>query len=148
MTSGAGTRAALAAALALALALGACGFSDTLTSRGFVQEGDRICVDTLVRTGAGFSRGEVPPPQFLGALAGAYRQAASRFGRLDVRSEDEEMRDSVVRAYSSFANRLQSAASAAATGAANPDNRVFADISAQQRQMKAYGFDVCGGGGG
>jgi hypothetical protein len=151
MTSGPGMRAALATALAVAAALSACGFSDTLTSRGFVKQGDQICVDTLVRTGVGLRSGEdVPPPEFLGALASTYGDAAARFQRLEVRTEDQETRDRVVDEYSSFSNRLQRGSKAAARGAdaEAESGQVFSDISSQQEEMKTYGFDVCGGGGG
>jgi hypothetical protein len=136
-------------ALVIASALTACGFSDTLTSRGFIAEGDQVCVDTLVKTGLGLSsqRG-VTGSEFLSALASAYGRAAARFRRLDIRSDDEAMRDRVANRYSSFSRRLQVASLDAAAGTNPPAARVvFSEISALQRQMKDYGFVVCGGGG-
>lgn len=142
--------AAAALCLLVASLLGGCGFSDTLTSRGFIEEGDRICIDTLVRAGVGLSsRPDVSGAEFLGTLGSAYGAAATRFRRLEIRSDDEAMRDRVVAAYSSFAERFRAASRSAPTGAGPSQGRgLFPDVSAQQRAMKGYGFQACGGGGG
>lgn len=139
----------LALAVVLASVPGACGFSDTLTSRGFIEEGDQICIDTLVRAGVNLnSQASVSGSEFLATIGSAYGSAAGRFRRLQIRRDDEAMRDRVVTGYSSFSRRLRAAARGAVPGSGSVEaRRVFADAGALQRSMKAYGFQACGGGG-
>jgi hypothetical protein len=149
MTSPPSNCAVLALGLVLASIFGGCGFSDTLTSRGFIAEGDQICINTLVRTGVGFkTRPDITAREFLASLGSAYGKAAAGFRRLDTRHEDEGMRDRVVAGYSSFARRLGADARGPSTGMRFRASEVFSDASELQREMKAYGFRVCGGGGG
>lgn len=140
----------LAVGVLLLTTLGSCGFNDTLTSRGFIKEGDQICIDTLVKARVRLhSRANVTGPEFLATLGAAYGAAAVQFRRLDIRSQDEPMRDRVASGYSSFSQRLR-AASRAPLGSgvgATEARTVFVDASALQRSMKAYGFQACGGGG-
>jgi hypothetical protein len=146
MTSSACKTTVLALALLLASGLTACGFSDELTTRGFIKEGDQICIDTLVRAGVGLNaKPNVSGSRFLATLASAYGAAAARFRHLEVRSDDEPMRDRIVAGYSSFARRFHAAAQSPA-GAAEA-RAIFADVSSLQRAVRAYGFQVCGGGG-
>jgi hypothetical protein len=128
-----------------AVLLASCGFNDQLTTRGFVKNGDQICADTLVKTGLGFSS-TTSQPDFLRALGTAYGDAATRFHRLDVRSDDDAMRDKIVDEYSSFSRRLDSAANGA--GGSKDARQVFSKGATFEGQLKAYGFATCGGGGG
>lgn len=139
----------LAAGVLLVTTLGACGFNDTLTSRGFIKEGDQICIDTLVKARVGLhSRSNVTGPEFLATLGSAYGAAAAQFRRLDIRSDDESMRNRVVSGYSSFSRRLRAASDAPLGTGASQAQAVFVDAAALQRSLKAYGFQACGGGGG
>jgi hypothetical protein len=149
MTSPSSNCAVLAVGVVLVSALAGCGFSDTLTSRGFIEEGDQICIDTLVKAGISLNdRATLSGSQFLATIGSAYGSAAGRFRRLQIRSDDEAMRDRVVAGYSSFSRRLQAAARSGVPGGGSVEaRRVFADASALQRSMKAYGFTACGGGG-
>src|SRR5206468_5685058 len=110
MTSSPSKTAMLVLGALLPSLLSSCGFSDTLTSRGFIKEGDQICIDTLVKAGVGLSSSQdVSGSQFLSTLGSAYGEAAAGFRGLEIRSDDEAMRDRVVAGYSSFADRFQNA---------------------------------------
>jgi hypothetical protein len=141
--------AVLALSLALAPPLGGCGFSDALTTRGFIKQGDQICIDTIVSTGASLrSRGVLTGSEQLGLFAKAYGDAAVRFQKLEIRSEDEAMRDRVVNRFTSFSDRFRAGSRATEAAARALSADVFSDISSQQAEMRTYGFNVCGGGGG
>jgi hypothetical protein len=145
MTSSASRPAVLVLGVLLASLLGGCGFNDTLTSRGFIKEGDQICIDTLVKARIALhSRPGVTGSEFLSTLGSAYGAAAGRFRRLKIRSDDEAMRDRIVSGYSSFSTRFRAASRSSDLSLALP---IFTDVSGLQRGMKDYGFQVCGGGG-
>jgi len=130
---------------AICFLLGSCGFNDELTRRGFIKSGDQICVDTLVKTGLRFNA-NTSQPELLGAVGNAYGDAAARFRSLKVRSDDDPMRNKVVTRFTSFSNRLDAAAKGSA-GAGEVES-VFSQGAELEGQLKDYGFDVCGGGGG
>jgi hypothetical protein len=135
----------LAAGMAILLsALAGCGFNDTLTTRGFIKAGDTICGQTLARTGAGFTP-STSQADFLRAIGRSYGAAARRFRALDVRSDDQPIRNKVVAQYTSFSRQLESAAGTADLARVRG---VFADSTDLQLELKSYGFDTCGGGGG
>jgi hypothetical protein len=129
----------------ISVLLSSCGFNDELTRRGFLKNGDQICADTLVKTGLGFTSA-TSQSDFLTALGIAYGDAATRFHRLEVRSDDDAMRDKIVTRFGSFSRRLD----AAANGADGPIavRRIFSDGAAFENELHAYGFATCGGGGG
>ena len=132
----------------LVTTLGACGFNDTLTSRGFIKEGDQICIDTLVKARVGLhAQANVSRSEFLSTLASAYGAAAARFRRLDIRSDDDAIRDRIVSGYASFSRRLRTAAEASLVSATAQAQAVYVDAAALQHSLKSYGFLVCGGGG-
>jgi hypothetical protein len=139
---------ALASALAcLTLLLAGCGFDDTLTRRGFVKAGDQICVETLARAGAELSTlNTVSGSTFLATIGSAYGQASARFRLLEIRDEDDSMRDRIVREYSSFSRRFSTASrSPAADQGGSPEVvALFSDTNALERDLRAYGFDACG----
>src|SRR4051794_30642978 len=118
----------------IALTLGSCGFNEELTSRGFIKSGDQICADTLVRTGLGFSS-TTSQSDFLSALGNAYGDAAARFRRLDVRSDDDAMRDTIATRFAAFSRQLD----AAATGGPTEARRIFAEGAAFEDRLRAYG---------
>jgi hypothetical protein len=128
-----------------AVLLASCGFNNELTTRGFIKDGDQICADTLVKTGLGFSS-TTSQPDFFRALGNAYGDAATRFRRLEVRSDDDAMRDKIVDEFSSFSRRLDAGANG--PSGSNEARQVFSDGATFQEQLKAYGFSTCGGGGG
>jgi hypothetical protein len=137
------TSAALTLSL-ICLALASCGFNDELTTRGFIKNGDQICADTLVKTGLGFNS-STSQPDFLRSLGNAYGDAASRFRRLDVRSDDDGMRDSIVAHFGLFSRRLEAGANG--TGDRADVRRVFAEGAIFENRLQDYGFATCGGGG-
>jgi hypothetical protein len=138
---------ALALGLVVTSLLASCGFSDTLSTRGFVKEGDQVCIDKLVKTGIGLRSRGLTGPEFLATLANAYGAAAGGFRRLDIPGRDESMRDRIVSGYQSGATGFLAASRASSPATASSQAApVFADLAALQRQMRNYGFDVCGGG--
>jgi hypothetical protein len=143
-----GLLALLVVGISLTGFMGGCGFSDTLTSRGFIKEGDQICIDSLVRTGVALQPG-LGIDRFLAALSTAYRNAARGFAQLDLREDDDPFRDRVVGVFGSASRRFEDASrrAVAGNGAEAATAPIFADVTALEKDMKAYGFDVCGGGG-
>jgi hypothetical protein len=138
-------------AIALLIALTAgCGFSDELTRRGFIQEGDQICGETILQTAfaleeqGGLAAGA---GEYLGGLGRAYGDASRRFNELNVDEEDEPMRDRIVSGFETASDDLGRASDQAATGAdiEMEAARIFTETGTLLDEIDAYGFDVCGG---
>jgi hypothetical protein len=141
----------LMAAAAISLAATGCGFDDKLTSRGFIEEGDRVCasaagesyvdVQRSLRRGAG-------DEQAIRALARGYGSIAAGVRELDVIDDDEAMRDALVERYGQASARIEEAARSAAAGDPNAAADALTAVNDLQpftRSVRAYGFKVCGG---
>jgi len=148
-------RASRAAAplVLLALAAAGCGFGEQLTKRGFVQEGDAICGETLLRAGLVLerSRRQGQPTSIadsIETLAAAYRDAASNLSRLELGDGDAALRDDMVSEFRATAGALRAAAEQAAAGnpgAQGAASSAVAELAPLSRELRDYGFEVCGG---
>lgn len=139
------------AAIALSAAASGCGFDDSLTRRGFVEEGDEICGQTVVRTAIELqsdpAAGQPETETFLKSLARAYETAAEDFRELAIDDSDASMRDRIVSEFESISTGLGRAAAATASGdpsGTTEANQIFADARRTQAQFEDFGFDVCG----
>jgi hypothetical protein len=136
-------------ALVLAFLVG-CGFNDELTRRGFINAGDLICAETIIKAyvdsrqaaarGKPLSRAEV-----IRAEAQGFDAAARRLRTLKVTGDDMGMRDRMAKAFKATAERLDHAAAStggdsAATRAAI---RAIAEMGATTSAIRAYGFAKC-----
>jgi hypothetical protein len=119
------------------LAAAGCGFDDTLTQRGFIVEGDRVCGETIVAA-AGQTPGQTPT---LGNLAQGYQGAAQGFQELEPPEEDLELRDRIVEQFRRTGQGLQRLSTGGDPAAAN---RVFRQAAAFGQELQASGFTVCG----
>jgi hypothetical protein len=144
---------------AVALLVGAtvgCGFSDQLTTRGFIQAADRICGETIVQTAVldqQARQGPQPPApaETIQARGGSYGEAAARIARLDISDDDVEMHAEMIKVFNEAARRLAAASELA--GAGDPDGEqealeVFAGLTDDGDRFGAYGFRTCAGRGG
>lgn len=144
--------AAALAAAALAAGTSGCGFDDKLTSRGFVKAGDLLCGEAI---GRAFIQAQSTPGGTSGldaegieTLASGYAGIADGLRGLDIREEDEAMRDAMVARYTETANRIRAIASDAAAGdPAAPAAAVAAidDLQPFAAELRDYGFQACGG---
>ncbi|MGH2923403.1 MAG: hypothetical protein ACRDKH_05170 [Solirubrobacterales bacterium] len=140
------------AATALAATMTSCGFNEELTSRGFVKAGDGLCGAAigrafLAREGAPSGAGGLDP-EGIATLARGYAGIAAVLRRLDIRDEDEAMRDEIVRRYTETASQIRGiAADAAAGDPAAPAQAVAAidELQPFAAELRDYGFRVCGG---
>jgi len=135
--------AAALAAATLAAAVSACGFDEQLTSRGFVKAGDGLCGEGLGRS---FIAVQSTPggaanldADGIATIARSYAGVANGLRELDVRDEDEAMRDEMVRRYGETAERIAGSADAVSVVVAIEELRPFA------AELRDYGFRVCGG---
>jgi hypothetical protein len=119
------------------LAAAGCGFDDSLTRRGFIEEGDRICGETIVAAAAQ-TPGTTPT---LSALAQGYQGAAQGFGELEPAEGDLALRDRIVEQFTRTGRQLQGLS---AGGAADPAAPVFGQAAAFGRELQGFGFTTCG----
>jgi hypothetical protein len=143
----------LAAALVvLGIVIAVRGFDDSLTRRGFVIEGDKICTDTVVRTIVELDRARtsgriVGQVQAIRMHSDAYSRAAARLEGLDLEDQDEAMRDRMVEDFERIASGLMTAAETS-TGIAEAQTKAITAIAPLQplgNELRDYGFAVCGG---
>ena len=138
-----------AALVILGIVVAAGAFDDSLTRRGFVLEGDKICGDTVVRATVELDRGRevVPQLEAIRLLSDGYSRATARLERLDVEDQDEAMRDRMVSEFERVASQLM----AAATTSNDPvEGRaraivVYESLRPLAQELRDYGFAVCGG---
>jgi hypothetical protein len=130
------------AAAALAAAVSACGFDEQLTSRGFVKAGDGLCGEGIGRSFIAVQRsggGANLDAEGIAAIARSYAGVANGLRELDVRDEDEAMRDEMVRRYGETAEQIEGSADPVSVVVAIEELRPFA------AELRDYGFRVCGG---
>lgn len=145
-----GSRLIVPAVLALALLVG-CGFNDQLTRRGFINSGDLICAETIIKanfeSAQAAARGQPrSPTEVVRSLAGGYGAAARRFATLEVSGDDKAMRDRMAAAFRATAQKLD-LATRSAGGEAGVARAGITALGAQRpaaRAMQAYGFTRCG----
>jgi hypothetical protein len=139
--------AAALAAAALAAAVAGCGFDDKLTGRGFVKAGDLLCGEAIGRsfiavqsTPGGASNLDA---EGVATIARSYARIADGLRGLELREEDDAMRDEMVRRYSETAEQI----GAAAGDPAGPVEVVVAieELRPFAPELRDYGFRVCGG---
>ncbi len=142
---------AIAAVAALAIVLPGCGFNDQLTRRGFIQTGDVICGQTILRSifaanHAAETGRRLTQAGRVRSLAQAYAAAAGRVRRLPVDDRDEAMRNRMAGAFAAESSRLAAASrQSAGAGVTRAVLRAYAAFAADARAMQAYGFNICGG---
>jgi hypothetical protein len=138
-------------AAAVALTAAGCGFDEKLTSRGFVKAGDGLCNAALGRAvvatqSPGGASGL--DAEGVAALAQIYTGMAEALRSLELRDEDEAMRDEMVRRYGETGSQIRSlAADAAAGDPSAPASAVAAidELEPFSAELREYGFRVCGG---
>jgi hypothetical protein len=139
-------------AAVLAAALSGCGFDDKLTRKGFVEAGDALCGEAI---GRAFFELQGAPSTAAGldedgirTLASGYSSIADGVNGLELREEDEEMRDAIVTRYTEVADRIDAAADDAAAGDPGASAEAIAaieDLRPFAAQLRDYGFRACGG---
>lgn len=144
--------AAALAAAAFAAGTSGCGFDDKLTSRGFVKAGDLLCGEAI---GRAFIAVQQTPGGASGldadgidTLASGYARIADGLRGLEIRDEDEAMRDEMVRRYAETASRIRATAADATAGdPAAPAAAIAAidDLQPFAAELRDYGFQACGG---
>jgi len=130
------------AAAALAAAVSACGFDEQLTSRGFVKAGDGLCGEGIGRSFIAVQRSGGAAnldSEGIAAIARSYAGVADGLRGLDLREEDEAMRDEMIRRYSETAEQIQGSTDPVSVVVAIEELRPFA------AELRDYGFRVCGG---
>jgi hypothetical protein len=135
--------AAALAAATLTAAVSACGFDEQLTSRGFVRAGDGLCAEGLGRSFIAIQRTPGGAANLdaegIATIARSYAGVANGLRGLDVREEDEAVRDEMVRRYSETAEQIAGSADPVSVVVAIEELRPFA------AELRDYGFRVCGG---
>lgn len=135
--------AGIGSLVASALAVG-CGFDDTLTRRGFIQEGDAVCGTTFVEaTIALQSDTSIPQARGVQSLAAAYADASRRLSGLAVDDEDAAMRDRMEQGFRELAGDLEAASEGPDVQGAAVE--AFARTRPLVVDIRDYGFVVCGG---
>lgn len=134
--------AAALAAATLAAAVSACGFDEQLTSRGFVKAGDGLCGEGIGRSFIAVQRSGGAAnldSEGIATIARSYAGVANGLRELDIREEDEAMRDEMIRRYDETAEQIQGSADPVSVVVAIEELRPFA------AELRDYGFRVCGG---
>ena len=134
--------AAALAAATLTAAVSACGFDEQLTSRGFVKAGDGLCGEGLGRSFIAVQRSGGAAnldSEGIAAIARSYAGIADGLRGLDLREEDEAMRDEMISRYDETAEQIQGSADPVSVVVAIEELRPFA------AELRDYGFRVCGG---
>jgi hypothetical protein len=134
--------AAALAAATLTAAVSACGFDEQLTSRGFVKAGDALCGEGLGRSFIAVQRSGGAAnldAEGIAAIARSYAGIADGLRGLDLREEDEAMRDEMISRYDETAEQIQGSADPVSVVVAIEELRPFA------AELRDYGFRVCGG---
>jgi type II secretory pathway component GspD/PulD (secretin) len=142
----------IAAATAIVLVAG-CGFSDDLTRRGFIRDGDSLCSAAIGRSfqqlrGSGAASDTASEVRSIHALAAGYASIAAGLRKLKLTDRDDPMRNAMVRRYQAAASQIDASAADAAAGDPSAQERALAVVNRLlpfAAQVRAYGFKVCGG---
>lgn len=139
-------------AVAVVLVIPACGFDDALTRRGFIEEGDGVCGETIVKTTIALEGGTGAAPGgqrgALGLLADSYSKAAAGIGDLNVADEDVAMRDRIASRFEQAGARLKAVADDGLAGDPQTQTEageVLGALAPFLAEVRDYGFELCGG---
>jgi len=138
---------AAATLLAAAGAIAGCGFDDSLTARGFVTEGDRICGETIVAAAFDLESAgglAADPEGGLDRLGVAYQDAGRRIAALDTHEDDDEFRQVMASELGEAGARLRGASTAGADDIEIEAANAFKQTGTFLDDLQQRGFRICG----